>query len=301
MPGMIDTHRHMWQTALRGYGADWTLAQYFVFFYLEWGKIFRPQDIYAGNLLSAIESLDAGVTTTVDWSHGLQTVDHADAAVDALQAVPGRFVLAYGNIQQGPWEWATSPDFRSFVDRRFGSRDDMLGFQMAFDVTGDPAFPEQEAFKVARELGVPGDDARRRLGRDQRRRHPADARARLHGARAHLRPRRHAHRGLLPPHRRDRRLRVGLDRERAERRPGLPAHLAAAQARHPGLAVDGHERVVERRPLLRDALDARRRPLARAPRGARQAGDGHQPPPACRAGRRLGDPRRQQGAAGWTR
>jgi len=155
MPGMIDTHRHMWQTALRGYGADWTLAQYFVFFYLEWGKIFRPQDIYAGNLLSAIESLDAGVTTTVDWSHGLQTVDHADAAVDALQAVPGRFVLAYGNLQQGPWEWATSKDFRSFVDRRFAHGDDMLGFQMAFDVTGDPAFPEQEAFKVARELGVP--------------------------------------------------------------------------------------------------------------------------------------------------
>ena len=106
MPGMIDTHRHMWQTALRGYGADWTLTQYFVFFYLEWGKIFRPQDIDAGNLLSAIESLDAGVTTTVDWSHGLQTVDHADAAVDALQSVPGRFVLAYGNIQQGPWEWS---------------------------------------------------------------------------------------------------------------------------------------------------------------------------------------------------
>src|SRR5436190_2557008 len=155
MPGMIDTHRHMWQTALRGYGADWTLAQYFVFFYLEHGKIFRPQDVYAGNLLSAIESLDAGVTTTVDWSHGLQTVDHADAAVDALQAVPGRFVLAYGNIQQGPWEWSTSPDFRSFVTRRLGSDDDMLGFQMAFDVTGDPEFPEKAAFEVARELGAP--------------------------------------------------------------------------------------------------------------------------------------------------
>jgi len=24
MPGMVDTHRHMWQTAMRGYGADWT-------------------------------------------------------------------------------------------------------------------------------------------------------------------------------------------------------------------------------------------------------------------------------------
>jgi 5-methylthioadenosine/S-adenosylhomocysteine deaminase len=155
MPGMIDTHRHMWQTALRGYGADWTLTQYFVWFYLEWGKIFRPQDIHAGNLLSAIEAIDAGVTTTVDWSHGLQTVDHADAAVDALEAAPGRFVLAYGNLQQGPWEWATSADFRSFVDRRFSSPDDMLGFQMAFDVTGDPTFPERAAFEVARDLSVP--------------------------------------------------------------------------------------------------------------------------------------------------
>src|SRR5215469_9738001 len=90
MPGMIDTHRHMWQTAMRGYGADWTLTQYFVWYYLQWGKVFRPQDIYAGNLLAAIEAIDAGVTTTVDWSHGLQTVDHAEAAVDALTEVPGR-------------------------------------------------------------------------------------------------------------------------------------------------------------------------------------------------------------------
>ena len=98
MPGMIDTHRHMWQTAMRAYGADWTLTQYFVWYYLNWGKKFRPQDVYAGNLLAAIESVDAGVTTTVDWSHGLQTTEHADAATDALEEARGRFVLAYGNI-----------------------------------------------------------------------------------------------------------------------------------------------------------------------------------------------------------
>ncbi|MFJ2950812.1 amidohydrolase family protein [Streptomyces sp. NPDC087226] len=153
MPGMIDTHRHMWQTAMRGYGADWTLTQYFVWYYLEHGRHFRPEDVYAGNLLSAIEALDAGVTTTVDWSHGLQTVQHADAAVDALEEVPGRFVLAYGNIQAAPWEWSAAPEFRDFVARRFRG-DDMLGFQMAFDVTGDPAFPEKAAFEVARELGA---------------------------------------------------------------------------------------------------------------------------------------------------
>ena len=115
MPGMIDTHRHMWQTAMRGYGADWTLTQYFVWYYLQWGKVFRPQDIYAGNLLAALEAIDAGVTTTVDWSHGLQTIEHAEAAVDALTEVPGRFVLAYGNIQQAPWEWSATPEFRDFV------------------------------------------------------------------------------------------------------------------------------------------------------------------------------------------
>ena len=153
MPGMIDTHRHMWQTAMRGYGADWTLTQYFVWYYLESGKLFRPEDIHAGNLLGAIEAIDAGVTTTVDWSHGLQTTQHADAAVDALQSVPGRFVLAYGNIQDAPANWTGAPEFRDFVSRRI-TDDDMLGFQLAFDVTGDPAFPEKPAFEVARDLGV---------------------------------------------------------------------------------------------------------------------------------------------------
>ncbi|MFJ9629696.1 amidohydrolase family protein [Streptomyces sp. NPDC091280] len=153
MPGMIDTHRHMWQTAMRGYGADWTLTQYFVWYYLEHGRSFRPEDVHAGNLLAAVEALDAGVTTVVDWSHGLQSVDHADAAVDALRSVPGRFVLAYGNIQQAPAEWTAAPQFRDFVRRRI-TGDDMLGFQLAFDVTGDPAFPEKPAFEAARELGV---------------------------------------------------------------------------------------------------------------------------------------------------
>src|ERR1700751_6303688 len=135
MPGMIDTHRHMWQTAMRGYGADWTLTQYFVWNYLQWGKSFRPQDIYAGALLSAIEAIDAGVTTSVDWSHNLQTVDHAEAAADALQEVPGRFVLAYGNIQAAPWEWTADPAVRSFFARHPAS--DLLGLPLAFAVTRD--------------------------------------------------------------------------------------------------------------------------------------------------------------------
>ncbi|WP_033342020.1 amidohydrolase family protein [Catenuloplanes japonicus] len=153
IPGMIDTHRHMWQTAQRGYGADWTLTNYFYFYYINHVHRFRPEDVYAGNLLAALESMNAGVTTTVDWSHGLRTTAYADAAVDALTRVPGRFVLAYGNYAQGPWEWSGTKEFRDFVDRRI-TGNDLLSFQIAFDMSTDPAFPEQAAFDVARELDV---------------------------------------------------------------------------------------------------------------------------------------------------
>ena len=154
MPGMIDTHRHMWQTALRGYGGDWALSQYFVFYYLTWGHIFRPEDIYAGNLLSGLESVDQGVTTTLDWSHALRTPEYGDAAIQGLREIPGRFVLAYGNYLGAPWEWANAPEFRKFVTNNFNAPDDMLGFQLAFDVTGAEGFPEESAFKAARDMDL---------------------------------------------------------------------------------------------------------------------------------------------------
>src|SRR3712207_5002250 len=66
-----------------------------------------------------------------------------------------RFVLAYGNIHQGPWEWTADPAVRGFLERLRDARDDMAGVQIAFDVTGDPAFPERAAFEAARELGIP--------------------------------------------------------------------------------------------------------------------------------------------------
>ena len=268
LPGMIDTHRHMWQTAMRGYGADWTLTQYFVWYYLESGRHFRPQDVHAGNLLAAAEALDAGVTTCVDWSHGLQTIEHAEAR-GRRAAHHARPVRA--RLRQHP---AGAVGVVG-VARSSGLRpphrldDDMLGFQMAFDVTGDPAFPEKAAYEIARELGVPvtthagvwgatNDDGIRLA-------HEAGFLDDVE----HLRARRHALRRLLPPHRGDRRLRVRVHRERAERGPGLPADLGAARARHPGVAVDGHQRLVERRPVLRHAHHAGRRPLPRALRGAR--------------------------------
>ncbi|NYF09849.1 cytosine/adenosine deaminase-related metal-dependent hydrolase [Leifsonia sp. AK011] len=152
MPGMIDTHRHMWQTALRGYGGDWALSQYFVFYYLQHGEVFRPEDIYAGNLLSALESVDTGVTTTLDWSHALRTPEYADAALQAFDEIPGRFVLGYGNYLGAPWEWTADPAFRAWIEKF--PRTDRVGLQIAFDVPDSEDFPELAAFQYARDNGI---------------------------------------------------------------------------------------------------------------------------------------------------
>ena len=275
MPGMIDTHRHMWQTAMRGYGADWTLTQYFVWYYLEHGRRFRPEDMRAGNLLAAWEALDAGVTTVVDWSHGLQSVDHAEAAVDGLRSHarpvragvrqhPGRAVGV-----DGPARGAAVPHEPA---RRQG-RPPRCAARLRRDRR--PGLPGEGRLRGGPRARAAGDDARGRLGCDERRRDPAHARARVHDAPDDVRPRRDARHRLVPANRGDRWLRLGGDGVRAERGPGIPAHLAGAPVRHPGLAVDGHQCLVERRPVHGDADDTRRGPGPRAPRGPRRRRDRH--------------------------
>ena len=289
MPGMVDTHRHMWQTALRGFGADWTLSQYFVFYYLTWGKIFRPQDIHAGNLLAAIEAVDAGVTTTVDWSHGLQTPEHGDAAVEALRSVPGRFVLAYGNLLGAPWEWANSPAFRAFVDRHFRTQDDMLGLQLAFDVTGDAAFPERGAFEAARELDLPVTTHAGVWGAT------GDDGIRLMWEHDFMTPRvTYVHAATLSADSYQRiaasggTVSISTESEQSAGQ-GYPPSWLLRKYGIAGVAVHGHQRVVERRPVLGDALHPVGRPVAGTSRGALGEGDRGPPRSAGRAGSGVGD------------
>ncbi|HEY1179532.1 MAG TPA: amidohydrolase family protein, partial [Phytomonospora sp.] len=96
LPGFVDTHRHTWQTALRGIAADHDLGAYLTRVLGDIGARVHPEDIAAGTLAGALEALDAGVTTLQDFSHALHTPDHADAAVDALRASGVRALFGYG-------------------------------------------------------------------------------------------------------------------------------------------------------------------------------------------------------------
>ncbi|MGW0594956.1 amidohydrolase family protein [Streptosporangium sp. NPDC002607] len=96
LPGFVDTHRHTWQTAFRGVGADWTFADYVVAVHGTLKPHYRPEDVYLGNLLGRLEALYSGVTTMLDWFHAAQSPEHADAALAGLRAVPGRSIFCYG-------------------------------------------------------------------------------------------------------------------------------------------------------------------------------------------------------------
>ncbi|GAA1862425.1 amidohydrolase family protein [Pseudonocardia ailaonensis] len=85
MPGMVDTHRHLWQTPLRGVGADWLVPDYIRGIRLQFSELYRPEDMYAGNYLGALDALNCGVTTVVDYCHNIVTGDHAHGAVTGLR------------------------------------------------------------------------------------------------------------------------------------------------------------------------------------------------------------------------
>jgi cytosine/adenosine deaminase-related metal-dependent hydrolase len=96
MPGFIDTHRHTWQTPFRGVCADWTLEDYFRGMRMSISPNCAAQDVYAGNYVGALEALDAGVTTILDFSHCNNTPEHADAALQGLRDAGIRAIFAYG-------------------------------------------------------------------------------------------------------------------------------------------------------------------------------------------------------------
>ena len=154
IPGFVDTHRHMWQSPLRGIGADWTIAHYFDAFN-QMLPHFRPEDMYAGNYLSMIEAVADGVTTVVDWSHGALTPAHADAAVDALTAVPGRARWAYGRwAQASNAAWVTSGEVERIRSARFSSQDQLVTMQLALELLlHDPT--TENAFRYAADHDLP--------------------------------------------------------------------------------------------------------------------------------------------------
>jgi len=96
IPGLVDTHRHLWQTALRGLCTDWTLSEYGVMVRTGYCVAYEPDDAFASGYAGALEAINAGVTTVVDHSHLQLSPEHSDALVTASLEAGIRGFFCYG-------------------------------------------------------------------------------------------------------------------------------------------------------------------------------------------------------------
>ncbi|KAB8193059.1 amidohydrolase family protein [Nonomuraea phyllanthi] len=110
LPGLVDTHRHTWQSATRHIGLDWSLMDYLGAAFMRLGPVLRPSDVHAATLLGALGALDSGITTLVDWAHIQNSPEHSDASVAALRESGIRGVFAYGWPQIDPLRWVGDSD-----------------------------------------------------------------------------------------------------------------------------------------------------------------------------------------------
>ena len=110
MPGLIDTHRHLWQTALRGMSSDLIAPEYRHELREALVPLYRPEDVYSSTLSGAIEALDCGITTLLDWGHIMNSPEHADASIAALRASGIRAIFAHScpNDSEAPRWWSNS-------------------------------------------------------------------------------------------------------------------------------------------------------------------------------------------------
>ncbi|MFI5952850.1 amidohydrolase family protein [Cryptosporangium sp. NPDC051539] len=95
-PGLVDGHVHAWEGALRGVSPDSEIMAYLNLTHTTLAPLMTPEDMAIGERVTATRALEQGVTTIVDNSHNVRSLEHGQAVVDALREAGLRAVVAAG-------------------------------------------------------------------------------------------------------------------------------------------------------------------------------------------------------------
>jgi cytosine/adenosine deaminase-related metal-dependent hydrolase len=160
MPGLVETHWHMWNTLYRSFSGDKPEEGYFPTV-ARFGAQMMPDDIFQSTRLSAAEAINSGMTFVHSWCHNVRSTAHAEADIRALAEVGIRARHSCGwpqglpdtqSADQGPIE-SLAKDWNSW------SNEGLLTLGMAWrgQFRAGPIKPEvyQPEFDNARRLGVP--------------------------------------------------------------------------------------------------------------------------------------------------
>ncbi|WP_408960666.1 amidohydrolase family protein [Natrinema sp. 74] len=162
LPGFVNAHLHTWEAGVRGIAGNWSFLQYLEKMLGNISSHYRPRDAYLGNLFGAVEQLNAGATTVLDWFHIANSPGHTNRAIDGLEDAGIRAVFAHGppGDDSAKW-WQNSAvphpdDIRRLHRERFPANDGLL--TLAMGIRG-PDYSTDEVvahdIELARELGIP--------------------------------------------------------------------------------------------------------------------------------------------------
>jgi cytosine/adenosine deaminase-related metal-dependent hydrolase len=98
LPGLVETHWHMWNTLLRSMSGEKPEFGYFRTT-AALGQKFEPGDMYQGTRLAAAEAINSGITFAHDWCHNIRSPEYADQDLRALRDSGLRARFSYGPPQ----------------------------------------------------------------------------------------------------------------------------------------------------------------------------------------------------------
>jgi cytosine/adenosine deaminase-related metal-dependent hydrolase len=127
IPGMIDCHRHSWEGQLRGVIPDSaTIGEYMDATHKGFAPYYQPDDMYVGNLITALGCIDAGITCFIDNSHNSRSAAHSDTAIKALFDSGARAIHASGAPTFGTWDQQWPQDLGRLQKQFFASDDQLV-------------------------------------------------------------------------------------------------------------------------------------------------------------------------------
>ena len=92
-PGFINTHIHIFQSFLKGLGADHRLIEWLNLSALPYGKVMTPYQHELAAKLACMEALKSGCTTLCEFFYTNQDPELADACIAGMKAIGIRSVF----------------------------------------------------------------------------------------------------------------------------------------------------------------------------------------------------------------
>jgi cytosine/adenosine deaminase-related metal-dependent hydrolase len=109
MPGLVNTHHHMYQTLTRAMAQDSELFDWLVTLYPIWSRL-RGDDVYISARLAMAELILSGCTTSSDHLYIYPNDVTIDDEIRAAQEIGIRFHAARGSMSLGESKGGLPPD-----------------------------------------------------------------------------------------------------------------------------------------------------------------------------------------------